>query len=433
MKRAASLESVKSPQLETRAPCFAARRRKWHEFSGRTPLVAIILGVLALAATECHGSQPALSPEDLHQPQFWTPPELTSLTNASPSVIESMIQRYRASAARGEPKGQLGLATLYGRGLGVRRDLTEAVRWCRLAAGSGLPEAQHQLGVCLSEEKGSPTNSLEAVEWFRKAAAQDFAPAQYQLGHAYAYGDGVPRDFDEANRWYRRAAEKGFIPAMHNFAMSCVHGRGMPTNINEAIHWLNLAAEKDCARSQVALGLLLGAPPFGLNDNAGARKWMGRAAEMGDPQGELAYGLMLYDGVGAAPDRAQGLKWIGRSAESGFPEAQFALGDKLAKQGEVPEALRWLTRAAEASHPVAQNNLGLWTVTGPGWEPTTPRPGVGLSARAGKVNHGRCSTWRGFITRVGACPKMTARISSGRRRPPNWVWPKRSIWPVFSY
>ena len=49
----------------------------------------------------------------------------------------------------------------------------------------------------------------ESVKWYRLAAEQGLADAQYTLGFMYIYGHGVEKDHWQAVVWFRRAAAAG--------------------------------------------------------------------------------------------------------------------------------------------------------------------------------------------------------------------------------
>ena len=59
-----------------------------------------------------------------------------------------------------------------------------------------LSDAQHQYNVGVSYENGDGVdkNMTEAVRYYRLAADQGYADAQYKLGVCYFSGDGVKKD-----------------------------------------------------------------------------------------------------------------------------------------------------------------------------------------------------------------------------------------------
>ena len=81
------------------------------------------------------------------------------------------------------------LGNCYRDGIGVDKDMKEAVKWYRKAAEQGEAEAQYQLGISLLNGKGTAKNPKEAADWFEKAAEQDNLDACYEIGRAYERGE----------------------------------------------------------------------------------------------------------------------------------------------------------------------------------------------------------------------------------------------------
>jgi len=111
-------------------------------------------------------------------------------------------------AEQGDARAQFEVGRAYHLGLGVPQDLTEAVRWARLAAAQGLAEAEYYVGYAYDNGDGVPQNFIEAVRLYRLAADQGLAEAQFNLGTMYANGDGVPQDDVQAYMWFKLAAAR---------------------------------------------------------------------------------------------------------------------------------------------------------------------------------------------------------------------------------
>ena len=52
-------------------------------------------------------------------------------------------------------------------------------------------------------------NLTESLKWTRVAVEKGDAMAMYHLGWCYEHGEGVEKDANEADKWYRKAAENG--------------------------------------------------------------------------------------------------------------------------------------------------------------------------------------------------------------------------------
>ena len=146
-----------------------------------------------------------------------TPAKPVSHTPVAPQArrmtIEERIATTRQAAEDGDLDAQTALGYFYSHGIGVVKDVREAVKWYRMAAEQGYVEAQTALGGCYVLGKGVEKDGVEALKWYRKAAGQGHADAQYYLGSFYALGAVVEQDLKEAAKWYRRAANQGHAEA----------------------------------------------------------------------------------------------------------------------------------------------------------------------------------------------------------------------------
>ena len=67
----------------------------------------------------------------------------------------------------------------------------------------------------------------EAVIWYSKAANAGSADAMVRLGHIYSNGEGLAKDKTAAVSWYRKAAAAGNVTAMTNFGYHLQSGIGV--------------------------------------------------------------------------------------------------------------------------------------------------------------------------------------------------------------
>jgi len=121
-------------------------------------------------------------------------------------------------------------------------DLTEAVRWYRLAARQSHAGAQNALGYMYMTGRGVPQDYGDALRWYRSAAEQGLERAQFNLGLMHYNGWGIELNYFEAARWYRLAAEQGYTLAQNNLALMYREGRGVPQDEDEARRWALLAS-----------------------------------------------------------------------------------------------------------------------------------------------------------------------------------------------
>ena len=77
----------------------------------------------------------------------------------------------KKSAKQGYEKAQNTVGYMYEKGLGVRRDYKEAVRWYREAAECGYPYAEYNLAGMYYKGKGVKQNLSSAYSWYKRCAA----------------------------------------------------------------------------------------------------------------------------------------------------------------------------------------------------------------------------------------------------------------------
>ena len=59
---------------------------------------------------------------------------------------------------------------------------------------------------------GVERNILQAIEWYVKSSDRGYAVASNNLAGIYLTGDeGVTADRREANKWFQKAREQGFL------------------------------------------------------------------------------------------------------------------------------------------------------------------------------------------------------------------------------
>jgi TPR repeat protein len=126
---------------------------------------------------------------------------------AEPQVDIVSLQQ---SAQAGDAYAQLNLGAAYDNGIGVARDIEQALFWYQKAAEQGIAEAQFNLAHLLVAEELSAST---AAEWMRKAAEQGMVDAEYLMGVIYTEGIGVAVNHNEARRWLNKAVARGHADA----------------------------------------------------------------------------------------------------------------------------------------------------------------------------------------------------------------------------
>lgn len=123
-----------------------------------------------------------------------------------PQSMAQAIRLFSPSAERNTAVSIYKIGDIYARGdHTVARDYTKALQYLQRAAGLGFARAQNDIGYMLEQGMGLPKNLAEAVKWYRVAGEQGWGQSQVNLGRLYENGTGVPKDLKEAYYWYRLA------------------------------------------------------------------------------------------------------------------------------------------------------------------------------------------------------------------------------------
>jgi TPR repeat protein len=152
------------------------------------------------------------------------------------------LAQLRAAEVAGIASAQLCLGWMAAEGMGMVKDLKEAVRLYRLSADQGDASAQCNLGYCFRTGTGVEQDLNEAVRYYRLSADQGDVDAQCNLGYCLYTGTGVNRNYKEAARYYRLAADQGYQRAQRQLASCYEQGKGVSKSQRQADLWRQRAA-----------------------------------------------------------------------------------------------------------------------------------------------------------------------------------------------
>ena len=91
----------------------------------------------------------------------------------------------------------------------TRGDYQTTFKFLLPLAEQGNAEAQLMLGVMYARGIGVKQDDFEAVKWYRQAAEQGYANAQALLGFSYLLGQGVQVNKSLAKEWFGKACDNG--------------------------------------------------------------------------------------------------------------------------------------------------------------------------------------------------------------------------------
>lgn len=148
-------------------------------------------------------------------------------------------QYFRQAAEAGDALAQANYAMLLANGMGVDRDIPQALVFFHRAARQNEAFAFHGLGVMYFTGNGVPQNVTLALEYFEKAIARGYAESHSFLGSAYLHGDGgVPIDHELAFSHFQAAVDGTdgqSSQALFNLGVMHFQGIGTPRSCSTAM------------------------------------------------------------------------------------------------------------------------------------------------------------------------------------------------------
>ena len=122
-------------------------------------------------------------------------------------------------AAQGNPIAQYNLGLMYKNGVGVKKDLNEAIGWFIIASDNGHMLAKYALGLSYYHGNGFRKNYQKAMNLFLDASYLGHPASQINVGNMYYYGQSVGKNYPKAHMWWSIAKEKGIEAAFNNLIM----------------------------------------------------------------------------------------------------------------------------------------------------------------------------------------------------------------------
>lgn len=134
----------------------------------------------------------------------------------------------------------------------VKRDLTEARRWLRLASDQGLAVARLNLGLMEESGEGAPANLAEAVRLYRLAAESGDSGAKILLKRLHSLGQGVSQ-YDTATVSLRDSLSRSHPDSNLQMARWHLQAWHDPLNLVVAYNYLLAATRGKDTAAAVAM------------------------------------------------------------------------------------------------------------------------------------------------------------------------------------
>jgi uncharacterized protein len=131
--------------------------------------------------------------------------------------VKAAVEWYRKAAAQGHPDAYYKLGEIFAKGgKEVSADAQQSRLQYQIAASEfdvyaqkGSADAQFKLANMYQQGLGMKVNMTLAMKWMEKSALQGHVLAQLSLGRLFAQGIDVPRDTYQARFWLDLAAAQG--------------------------------------------------------------------------------------------------------------------------------------------------------------------------------------------------------------------------------
>lgn len=269
---------------------------------------------------------------------------------------KDLFQWIKNLADKGCSEAQMAVGFSYDNGIGVKSNLSKAIKYFKMAAEQDSPDAMvlYAHAICRKDRN----NIDESIKWYRKAAERGNARGQFLLAISL---DKINQK-EEAIEWLKKAADNGYSEALFMLGLQYYYGINVPEDDNKAFILVEQAARKECKNAYGMLGYFylrgIGVEPNGkmaaLCYQLGARE--------GLPESKYWYGRFLCDGFNVEKNVSKGYGLIKEAAEQGFSDAELFLGlDYLTgtiAQKNPTKAFFWLKKAADNNNATAIAVLG---------------------------------------------------------------------------
>ncbi|GMF44311.1 unnamed protein product [Phytophthora fragariaefolia] len=206
-------------------------------------------------------------------------------------------QLFHQAAEAGDALAQANYAMLLANGMGVNRDIPQALVFFNRAARQNEAFAFHGLGVLYFTGNGVRQNVTLALEYFEKAIARGYAESHSFLGSAYLHGDGgVPIDYVLAFSHFQAAVDGTdgqSSQALFNLGIMHFQGIGTPRSCSTALPLFRTVALHPDILSSLPFSLIHAYDCYKKGDYLRAYLHYRLVAEFGDEDAQCNAAFLL--------------------------------------------------------------------------------------------------------------------------------------------
>jgi TPR repeat protein len=216
---------------------------------------------------------------------------------------------------------------LYEGGLGVEKDLKEAMRWYLESAKHGHIDSYDKIeSICRRNSRTDECNFAEAIGLFLETADRQASRIQTIIGYLYESGRGVPGDPELAIEWYLKAVEQGYSDAACKIANLYHFGKCIPKDLPKGIEWYLRALDHGYKPAGSQLSYLCFDNTNTPDDYKGTMPWLLKAAERGIARAQIRVGYLYLHGIDVVQNYEKSLEWFEKGSHEGHHDINMLIG-----------------------------------------------------------------------------------------------------------
>ncbi len=289
--------------------------------------------------------------------------------------LQTALNDLYGQAILGESTAQFELGQLYQYGVGVAKNIDQALSYFELAAAQQDIRAEYNLGLLYLTGETNPVNYKKGMEWMTDSAFKGNPYAQYVLANIYENGlkdptgtEIVAPDHEQAMAMYYLAASNNFGSAQFRLADYLVKEKrsglqGLAKQNREKLikRLYQGAVDQGVADAILPLAFYNAMDKNPLKQRE-AFLVAKKQAEEGLTEAALLFGMMLERGIATAQNKEGAIYWY-QQAGVDNPVSDFILGTYYS-QGkgltkDVEKGYQLLEKSAKDNFSYANLNLAI--------------------------------------------------------------------------
>lgn len=288
--------------------------------------------------------------------------------------LQAVLSDLYGQAILGVPSAQFQIGQLYQYGIGVEKNIDQALIYYQLAATQQDVRAEYNLGLLYLEGKTNPVDYPLGIRWLTTAAFKGNAYAQYVLANLYENGlkdsagnEVVQPNHEQAIAMYYLASSSHYGEAQYKLANFLVKDSGGDLSVGATKNRIALIKRlyADAAKHGVAEAVLplafYNAMDPDPKKQAQALYVAKKESEEGNPEAALLLGIMLERGIGTTSNPKEAIAWYQKASLN--PISAFILGTYYS-EGKISDKTpikgrELLQQSAQAGFSYADFNLAI--------------------------------------------------------------------------